>query len=235
MNKFFSALIFTAACSTSVSASANSGCPVFSTPYSADYFGSYKGWRLNTTQTLTQQDKNQWLFELRANNPIGTLTQQSHFSLNEVNQISAKKYLHHRKVILKNDKLNIAFDWKKKIATTTHNEKEYRLSLKGGELDELNYQLALRCDLLAGLNEFSYQAVERKKIDRIDFKIIGEEKIITELGTLDTVVVKRIRDTNSRSTTLWFAKELNYLMVKLLQEEHKDTEAYLLYIKTLHK
>jgi hypothetical protein len=213
----------------------SSSCPILTTPYQASYFGSYKGWRLDTSQKLQSLSNNQWQFELQADNPIGTLTERSIFSLNQQHRMISQTYLHHRRVLLKNDQLDILFDWSQHHTLATRKDKQYQVPLQGGELDNLNYQLAIRCDLLAGLKHFSYRVADRKEIDTLEFKVTGEEKLPTELGVLDTVVVKRIRSNKNRSTTLWFAKDLDYLMVKLLQEERKDAEAYLLYIQTFDR
>lgn len=210
-------------------------CAVFKTPFTATYFGSFKGWRLDATQQLTQTSKKQWQFALTADNPIGSFQQTSTFGVDVHNSIISDHYQSKQKVLVKSEVLNTVFDWQKKQATSTHKGKTHTVKLQGDELDELNYQLALRCDLQAGKTEFSYPVVDRKELDLLDFKVVGEEKLATELGTLDTVVVKRIRNNNNRITTLWFAKDLDYQMVKLLQEERKDTEAYLLYIKSVSK
>jgi len=210
-------------------------CSLLQKPFTATYHGSYKGWRVNATQQLSALPKQQWQFTLMANNPIGHFTQESTFTLDKKNAIHSSQYRHTQKILIKNSLEETFFDWKNKKADSARGDKKRSVTLQGGELDELNYQLALRCDLIAGQTEFSYQVVDWKRIDKLDFKIVGEQSLTTALGTLDTVIVKRIRNDEDRITTLWFAKDLDYLMVKLLQEEKKDTEAYLLYIESINK
>lgn len=214
---------------------ADEQCSLFQKPFTAAYYGSYKGWRVDATQQLSTLPNNHWQFTLSATNPVGSINQQSTFALDKNHKISSERYHRSQKVLVKNILLETLFDWKGKLANSTRGDSKRKVSLQGGEMDELNYQLALRCDLQAGKTEFRYNVVDWNEVDGLEFKVVGEEKLDTELGLLDTVVVKRIRNNNNRITTLWFAKDLDYQMVKLLQEEKKDTEAYLLYIKSMSK
>jgi hypothetical protein len=149
-------------------------------------------------------------------------------------KIISQEYSYQKKVLVNKSNLNTLFEWPKKRAVTTGN-KTGVVPLQDGEFDNLNYQLALRCDLIAGKTTFMYPVVDRDEVDHLEFKIMGEEVLETKLGKLNTVVLKRVRNNNNRITTLWFAKDRDYVMVKLLQEELKDTEAYLLYIDSLKK
>ncbi len=211
---------------------ADETCRLFNKPFTATYYGSYKGWRVDATQRLAALPDGRWQFTLNANNPVGSINQQSIFTLAN-NALTSERYRHERKVLVKNNISEIHFNWKNQQATSQYKDNQYKIKLQGGELDDLNYQLVLRCDLLSGKTEFHYPVIDHQEIDMLDFKVVGEEKLDTELGSLNTVVVKRIRNNNNRITTLWFAKDMDYQMVKLLQEERKDTEAYLLYIKSL--
>jgi hypothetical protein len=209
-------------------------CSVLTTPYEAGYYGSYKGWRIDTTQKLEQRQKGQWRLSIHADNILGSIMEKSFFSVSPAGKIVSQEYSYQRKILINKSDMTTLFDWTKKHATTRGN-KTGDVALKGGEFDNLNYQLALRCDLIAGKTEFFYPVVDHDEVDDLQFKIIGEEVLETKLGKLNTVVVKRVRNNNNRTTTLWFAKDMNYLIVKLLQEERKDAEAYLLYIDSLKK
>jgi len=214
---------------------ANAQCAILQKPFTAAYYGSYKGWRVDATQKLATLPNRRWQFTLDANNPVGKINQQSTFTLDKNQAIGSERYHHAQKILIKTTSLETLFDWKQKQANSTRGKSTRTVKLEGGELDELNYQLALRCDLLAGKTEFRYNVVDWKRVDALEFKVVGEQTLTTELGTLDTVIVKRVRNNEDRITTLWFAKSLDYQMVKLLQEEKKDTEAYLLYIQSLSK
>ena len=62
-----------------------------------------------------------------------------------------------------------------------------------------------------------------------DFIIEADEVIETEAGNLDTIRIKIQRDTDKRATWIWFAKNWNFFMVRLLQKE--DDKEYVIEFK----
>lgn len=226
------AFIMAGALSTTAFAE-NKSCSLLTTPYTATYVGSFKGWKIETTQELKKLEKNNWRLSIAANNFLGKIKESSTFAVKN-NAIESQHYSYWRNILLKNLNIETDFDWTSRLANTTGN-KEGKVALQGGEFDSLGYQLQLRCDLINQAPVMSYPVVDHDEIDKLEFQIIGEEELETSLGKLNTVVVKRVRNNTKRITTLWFAKDLDYMVVKLLQEERKDTEAYLLYINSYKK
>ena len=61
--------------------------------------------------------------------------------------------------------------------------------------------------------------------------MVGEDRVTTRAGQFDAVEVERVRDPDSkRQTTLWFAKDWNYLLVRLSQME-TDGQHYRIRLK----
>jgi hypothetical protein len=83
-------------------------------------------------------------------------------------------------------------------------------------------------DLIAGKNNFSYTVTNGRKIKTYKFEIIGEEVLKTPLGEVKTVKVKRSRENDDLVTYAWFAKDFQYLLVRMQQEE--DGSDYTIYI-----
>ena len=52
-----------------------------------------------------------------------------------------------------------------------------------------------------------------------EFEIIGEERVYTSLGSYKTIKIHHRRYHKNKNITLWCAPELNYLPVKIIQEE----------------
>lgn len=73
----------------------------------------------------------------------------------------------------------------------------------------------------------SYQVLDGDDIDTYDFRVLGEEAVTTMVGTVDAIKVERVRDPtqSKRITVLWFAKDWDYLLVRLQQVE-KDGKEY---------
>jgi len=116
---------------------------------------------------------------------------------------------------------NIRFDWEKQIIDVT-GHRERTLPLDRAFFDALSYQLALRCDIAQGAENASYPVVRKGKTTTYNFRRIGTEQLETALGNLDTVLVERVREKPGRSTRVWLAPGLNYLLVRLDQSERQQ-------------
>jgi len=209
-------------------------CEKAPSPYEATYAGSYKGWRIETIQKLEKDSQSKvWHMSVLADNFIGEILEESSFVFKD-GAVQSKSYLYQRNVLSRKRSQALDFDWKKNLVVAS-GKKSAEIALKGGELDRLNHQLLIQCDLRAGKESFAYQVVDKDELELFEYQLIGEEKLETKLGKLDTVILRRKREDDDRVTTIWFAKDLDFAMVKLLQEEKKDAEAYLLYIENIEK
>jgi len=68
--------------------------------------------------------------------------------------------------------------------------------------------------------------VEGTDTDTYDFRVLGAEKVSTKAGSVDAIKVERVRDPtqNKRTTVMWFAKDWDYLLVRLQQVETDGKE-----------
>ena len=75
--------------------------------------------------------------------------------------------------------------------------------------------------------------VDGDEIETYDFRVLGEEVVRTAAGLIDAIKVERVRDPtqSSRKTILWFAKDWDYLLVRLHQVE-KDGKEYQIMLKS---
>jgi len=112
------------------------------------------------------------------------------------------------------------FDWDKMQVKSLREGKTTTLAIEDGVVDKLSYQIALVRDLRAGEKQFSYQVADRGDIRNIRYKVVGEEEIDTPWGKQRTVKVQRQTLTNERITILWFAPDLDYMVVKLFQDDN---------------
>lgn len=112
------------------------------------------------------------------------------------------------------------FDWEKKQVKSLRDGNVTTLDLEEGTVDKLSYQIALVRDLREGKKEFAYRIADRGDIRTINYKVIGEEKIDTPWGVQPTVKVQRVTLTNERVTILWLAPDLDYMVIKLIQDDN---------------
>jgi len=68
-----------------------------------------------------------------------------------------------------------------------------------------------------------------KKLKQYRFEVVGEETLDTPLGKVTTIKVRRKENNNEeREIYAWFAKDFQYLLVRLQQEENGS--AYTIYL-----
>ncbi len=111
------------------------------------------------------------------------------------------------------------FNWEKMQVKSLRDGKTTVVEIEQGVVDKLSYQVALVRDLRLGKKEFAYQVADRGKVRTISYKIIGEEKLDTPWGQQQTVKVERVTDSNERITVLWFAPDLDFMVVRLVQND----------------
>ena len=203
-------------------------------PFEAHYSAKWNKVPLKgvAVRKLTFNENNQQEFSFNAKTLAAKIQESSQFSWQRCSP-KPSAYLYERKGLLKRKKILLqTFNWKNQQVTSNSGKTSSSFHLPEQSTDKLSYQLAIRCDLKHGNTALDYQVVDKKRIKQYSFKIIGDELLETPLGILKTVKVERIRDANERQTFLWFAKELDYLLVKL---EQNDTGAnhYVINIKAL--
>ena len=113
--------------------------------------------------------------------------------------------------------VKLEFDWDNYKVTNIINGDPWTMDIAEETLDKLNYQLAIMYDLSQGKNKLLYQVADGGKMKTYDIKIEGEVRLVTELGTFNTL--KIVRSTENRTTIMWCAKELQYLPVKIEQKK----------------
>lgn len=111
------------------------------------------------------------------------------------------------------------FDWDRMEVKSLREGKTTVLDIEEGVVDKLSYQIALVRDLRAGKKEFFYKVADRGDIRHIRYKVIGEEQLDTPWGKRQTIKVMRQTETSERVTTLWFAPDLDYMVIKLVQDD----------------
>lgn len=117
--------------------------------------------------------------------------------------------------------VSIHFDWDKNQATGQVNKKTKKMTLKSGVLDKLLYQYAIMRDLQNGNFPETYTIADGRRLETYYFNHIGEEKVKTPLGDLDTIKVEHIKPNDERKLVFWCAPEFKYLPVKI---EHTEED-----------
>ncbi|MEX2366982.1 MAG: DUF3108 domain-containing protein [Pseudohongiellaceae bacterium] len=94
--------------------------------------------------------------------------------------------------------------------------------------DDLSVLIQIRKKLQAGDNVITLMAVDKNRIDEENFRVLETETLATPLGEFEAIKLEKIRPPeNDRITHFWFAPELDYLLVKLYQQDSNGREVEL--------
>ncbi|WP_339466667.1 DUF3108 domain-containing protein [Pseudomonas sp. EA_65y_Pfl2_P74] len=196
-------------------------------PFSASYTADWKQLPMSGTaeRSLTKDANGVWTLSFKASMMIASLSEKSTLTLDK-DTLLPQSYHFERGGLGKAKKADLDFDWNSKMVTGTDRGDAVKIPLNRGMVDKSTYQLALQHDVAAGKKTMSYQVVDDGEVDTYDFRVLGSEKVDTKAGKIDSIKVERVRDPtqSKRITVLWFAKDWDYLLVRLQQVETDGKE-----------
>lgn len=191
-------------------------------PLKASYNASMdKGINLSGTasRSLIKQEDGTWLYRTDVDSFIADI-RESLVLRWENNRVVPIRYRYELSGFLIRDRAEaIDFDWDKGVATGHHEGDRFSLELEEGALDPMGYQLQLHQDLRAGKTEMVYRVVDEGDYDTDRFAVVGEEILQTDRGEIATVKAEKVRDDSKRQTLMWFAPDMEHLLIQLLQVE----------------
>lgn len=196
-------------------------------PFSASYTADWKQLPMSGTaeRSLEKTSDGKWKLSFKASMMIASLSEESTLTPDK-DTLLPESYHFERGGLGKAKKSDLDFDWNTKVITGTDRGDAVKVALNRGMLDKSTYQLALQQDVAAGKKSMSYQVVDGNEVDTYDFRVLGTEKVDTKAGKIDAIKVERVRDPtqNKRITVMWFAKDWDYLLVRLQQVETDGKE-----------
>lgn len=199
------------------------------TTFDNQYKAKLYGFNITVTNRLTKSADNQYDLLFHFDSVLGTITETSKMQWDPQKQtIKPLHYVYKRRGLGKDRDADLSFDWNKQTVTNKVQQTNWKMDINQRVQDKLSYQIQLQQDLLNGHKNFSYQIADGGRLKEYKFVTLGEEVLDTPLGKVATIKVKRSRDNDERVTYAWLAKEWNYLLVRLQQEE-KGSE-YTIYI-----
>ncbi|SHM08230.1 DUF3108 domain-containing protein [Phytopseudomonas punonensis] len=203
-------------------------------PFSASYTADWKQVPVSGSaeRSLQKLDDGRWQLVFKASMLVAGLTEQSTFTV-DGDTFLPQSYKFERNGLGKSKDVEFDFDWSQKQVIGSDRGNPVRFPLNRGMQDKSTYQIALQHDVAAGEKSMSYQVVDGDEVETYDFRVLGEEVVRTAAGLIDAIKVERVRDPtqSSRKTILWFAKDWDYLLVRLHQVE-KDGKEYQIMLKS---
>lgn len=192
--------------------------------YSAEYEASANGLAATATRSLINVHKNTYrltnsLEASFAGKTFANLSQSSEFIF-EDNKIIPQNYFYELMGIRRKSH-GIAFNWNAKVALSMEDDQTWQLPLSDGVVDQLSYQIAMRQALIDNDDSqaiFSYDIVDGEAIETQQYRVVGEEALLTPLGQLKTLKLERVREAaDERATKIWLAVDWNYLLTRIEQ------------------
>jgi len=190
--------------------------------FSADYDATIQGFPVTAKREYKAVNSTISELSFSANSFVASLSETSRFTW-EKERIKPLRFTHNRTIFGQSRRKTLSFDWANNQIISTDKGDTKTINNPQEALDHLSFQLQLQHDLSANkLEDKTYRIADRKKIKEYTFKVVGEERIETMLGTLNTTKVMVERDNDKRITYIWLAKDWNNLLAKLEQYEEKD-------------
>lgn len=194
-----------------------------------EYISSYNGINLEATRSLKNK-LGVYIQETNAKNILGDVKEQSVFKIDENGDISEIEYKLTKSVLgIKKEEI-LTYDQSLGVANYRAKKKKRQIFKQDAHLNNLTSQIKLQSDLINKTDVLSYAVIRKGKVKLLNYTILGEEFLETELGSIRTLKIQRTRQKSDRETFLWFAPHWNYLLVKLEQKE-KGGENYTMLLR----
>ncbi|WKD50629.1 DUF3108 domain-containing protein [Microbulbifer spongiae] len=187
-------------------------------PFKATYTARFNGISVTATRKLTGQDDN-WRLDFDTNTLFANINEYSRFTRRD-DQIIPYHYEYRRTGLGRDRGTILNFEPTKGMVLNVSNPERDLKDVSPHILDKVSYQLQLALDLAAGKETLQYEIADGKKVRKYTFAREGTETLVTPLGEIEVIKVRRVRNADSaRETTVWFAPGWNYALVKLVQRE----------------
>ena len=195
--------------------------------YAVDYEARYRGFRARGQGTFEALDDNLYRMRIEValrlfGQTLTSIDEQSDFRLDEQTLLS-QRYQFDQSGLGSRFRQQ-TFDHAAGEVLVLRDEEETTVSIPDDMLlDELNAIFYLRSRLALGDTDISFTVLDGRRVETHRYQVTGTTVIENDLANFDALQVERIRASDSpRSTTLWFAPQHAFLLVKLEQTDAKD-------------
>ena len=188
--------------------------------YSATYFfdidGKYRG---NATRELVKTDTNKWLYQFKSSIPVvGSASQKSVFTEKD-GQITPLSSQTKYKILFYKKQSDLVFDYGKKQLRTNEDGTKKVYPLNKAAYDDMSIEIKLREDLKAGKLKTSYWLADEDGIEQMKLVNHGKTTIKVPAGTFEVLKLEKKHSNPKRKTFFWIAPSLDYMPVRVMQDD----------------
>ncbi len=179
-------------------------------------------------ELITHGEAGKRTIQFNAKFPLGKIKIISDFS-EKNNLITSSKYFVDVKWTLISDKRTLIFDEAARVLTSTGKFEWSKDLLKNKNVfDPLNVQIQIRKNVISGMKEFSLMLPDLKTgaIEANDYKVVDNGEFEVNGINYSCIIVERIRLQDDRTTRYYLAPDLDYLIIKV-EDEDQDGDTSL--------
>lgn len=196
-----------------ITAMANAAVAPFNATYNFNIEGKYNG----TASRVLTQTGNQYFYNVNASvGKLASAKQTANF-VNANGAILPVSALTQYKILGTGRTTTLNFNNAKKQLVTNYKGQNKVIALPQPAYDDLSLEIQIREDLKAGKFRGNYYMADRNTVEAVPFKKSAVTRITVPAGTFDVVRIDRVHDDKDRQTSFWLAPKLDYLPVKVVQ------------------
>jgi len=189
-------------------------------PYHARYSTTTMGLDMTLERTLSR-DGGHYTLSSEGSVFLASLAEKAHFTLTN-DRIRGQDFSYRLKGLV-NRRREVVFQPEDGLIRSLRKKKWTEHPWAPDILDRLSQQEQLRLDLMGAPEpprDLTFRVIDGPRVRERILRLVGREALDTGLGTLDTLHYRRVFDEDSdRSSDIWVAPELDYLMVKTVHLE----------------
>ena len=198
-------------------------------PYTAQYKTTARGMALTLNRSLKQGADGSYTLTNGGKIMVVGFHEVSVFNL-DGEQILPKSYVYQGTGLI-NRRREVHFTPGADVIRSLYKDQWYELPYTESTLDRMSQQEQLRLTLLndpTPKEDIAVRIADGKRVKDYTLTYRGEEPIETPMGTFQTLHFERIHDDPDRTSDVWVAPELDYLMIKTVHvEDGKPVEVTL--------
>ncbi len=196
-----------------ITSMANAAVAPFNATYNFNIEGKYNG----TASRVLTQTGNQYFYNVNASvGKLASAKQTANF-VNANGAILPVSALTQYKILGTGRTTTLNFNNAKKQLVTNYKGQNKVIALPQPAYDDLSLEIQIREDLKAGKFRGNYYMADRNTVEAVPFKKSAMTRITVPAGTFDVVRIDRVHDDKDRQTSFWLAPKLDYLPVKVVQ------------------
>ena len=150
----------------------------------------------------------------------GSIWQKSTFILEGNDVLRSQTYELIDTIRSKPRKSRANFDWEDSLITGHYKDRAIKLPLTGNIIDKVSLQIAIIMDIRRGIDQSEYYILDKDKIQVVQVNRNSSAMINVPFGKFEAIEINRSSPDSNRTNTLWLAPELDYIPVKITQEEN---------------